>query len=442
MRGFSPEELAQWLGCTWSGAAPAQRIGGICHDTRSLQPGDLYVAIRGERFDGHDFVEQAFGKGAAGALVAVDFPDLDRPLLKVADTLCGLQDLARGYRSTWSAHVVGITGSVGKTTVKEMCADVLCARGLTHRTNGNFNNHIGLPLSMLSMSRTAAFGVFELGMSFPGEIKALAELLRPDTAIITDICNAHREQFDSLEAIAQEKAALVAAVPENGRVILDADSPWFNLMRAQTEATVISISFEGEADYSGRAVLSQGLEVAGAVYQLSLPGEHIMRNALRAIALGLESGLAPDQIAESLRRFSNAPMRWEESDVAGLFFINDAYNANPLSMRASLRTFSALSGSGAKWAVLGGMRELGAAAEREHAEVGRLLDELELDGVVAVGPLATMIQGRRKDLIHYCTDADAAADYLREHLQAGDRVLLKASRGERLEQILDFFGER
>ncbi|MBN2684706.1 MAG: UDP-N-acetylmuramoyl-tripeptide--D-alanyl-D-alanine ligase [Pontiellaceae bacterium] len=438
---FSPEEMAQWAGSVWSGTVPPP-IRGVSHDTRTLKLGDLYIALRGDRFDGHDFVAQAFEKGAAGALVQDDFFSVgDYPLLKVSDTLKGLQDSARGYRETWTGTVVGVTGSVGKTTLKEMCAEVLSQKGWVHRTPGNLNNHIGLPLSMLSMPRTAAYGVFEIGMSHPGEIAALAENLRPTIAIMSDICNAHRESFDSLEAIAREKAALLTALPSSGLAILDRDSEWHDLMRAQTSARTVSISFGGAGDYVGSKVGDSFLEVNGFKYTMPLPGHHIMRNALRAIALGLELGEEPSAIADGLSRFKNPPMRWEEHRINGVHFVNDAYNANPLSMRAGLKTFAELKGTGKKWVVLGGMRELGAAEPEEHAVLGRVVDELNFDGVVAVGALAAQIRCPQTERIYYCAETAEAAQILKNNLRTDDRVLLKASRGERLERVLECFKE-
>lgn len=420
---------------------PEGVVRGISHDTRTLKPGDLYVAIRGEQFDGHAFVQEAFLKGALGALVQDDFQWTENPVLKVPDTIKGLQDLARGYRKKWLGSPVGITGSVGKTTVKEMCADVLSMKSETHRTAGNYNNHIGLPLSMLSMPNTAPYGVFEVGMNHPGEIAALAYLLQPKIALMTDICNAHRESFHSLEAIAREKSKLAERVPDSGLVILDRDSEWYAMIRRHTCANVVTVSLEGIADYVGRKVCAGVMNVNGYDYVMPLPGEHIMRNALRAIALGLEMGIAPEEIAEGLRRFKSGPMRWQESDIDGIRFINDAYNANPLSMRAGLRTFSNLSAAGQRWAVIGGMRELGAIAKEEHAALGHFIEELGLDGVIAVGKLACMITCRRMERFFHCVEAEEAARILKDNLSAGDLVLLKASRGEQLERVLTHFKE-
>jgi len=439
---FRAGELSQWVSRLWSNGMPEGMVRGISHDTRHIRPGDLYVAIRGERFDGHDFVRKAFEKGAVGALVQDDFDWSDNPVLKVPDTVRGLQDMARGYRKKWLGIPIGITGSVGKTTVKEMCAEVLGTQGDTHRTAGNYNNHIGLPLTMLSMPQTARYGVFEIGMNHSGEIAELAYLLQPKIAILTDICNAHRENFSSLEEIAREKSKLAERVPDSGMVVLDRDSEWYTLVRRHTCAHVVSISYGGIADYVGRPVSNGVLNVNGYDYVMPLPGEHIMRNALRAIALGQELGLKPEDIAEGLQRFKNAPMRWQESEIDGIRFINDAYNANPLSMQAALRTFAGLTGSGSKWAVIGGMRELGETSEEEHAALGRVIAELSLDGVVVVGELARPVLAGRDHDFYFCDRAADAAQILKQYLKAGDRVLLKASRGERLEQVLDGFKER
>jgi UDP-N-acetylmuramoyl-tripeptide--D-alanyl-D-alanine ligase len=425
----------------WSNGIPDGMVRGLTQDTRQLRPGDLYVALRGERFDGHDFVEEAFRKGAIGALVQEDFAWTANPVLRVPDTLRGLHDLARGYRRKWLGFPVGITGSVGKTTVKEMCADVLSSIGETHRTQGNFNNHIGLPLSMLAMPQTARFGVFELGMNHAGEIGELAYLLQPKVAVLTDICNAHRESFGSLEEIAREKAKLAERVLPSGMVFLDRDSEWYGLIRRHTCARVVSLSFGGIADYVGRRVGASVMNVDGFDYIMPLPGEHIMRNALRAIALGQELGATQEQVADALRRYKPAPMRWQEIDVNQVHFINDAYNANPLSMQAGLRTLSNLEGPGKKWAVLGGMRELGAIEEEEHAVLGRFIDELDLDGVITVGERAKMIVCTQMDCFFQCADAAGAAQILSNHLNAGDRVLLKASRGDQLEKVMDCFRE-
>lgn len=441
MLTFRAGELSQWVSRFWKNGIPAGKITGISHDTRTLAPGDLYVALRGAEFDGHAFLQHAFDQGAVGALVEEYCAWERHPILCVPDTLRGLQDMARGYRRKWMGTVVGITGSVGKTTVKEMCADVLAWGGTTHRTAGNYNNHIGVPLTMLRMPQDARYGVFEIGMSHAGEIGPLTQLLQPKIGIMTDIGNAHRENFDSLEQIAREKARLIEGVPSSGMVLLDRDSPWYPLMRRHTCANVVTLSVGGVGDYVGRAVEARVMHVNGFNYSMPLPGEHIMRNALRAIALGLELGSTPAEISDGLRQFKLPPMRWEKSEINGIQFINDAYNASPLSMQANLRTFAALPVTGKKWVVLGGMRELGAISEEEHAALGRCIDTLGLDGVIAVGELGKQVVCKGAQPFFHTLDPAEAAQILSDHLEAGDQVLLKASRGERLEQILNYFKE-
>ncbi len=439
---FRAGEISQWVSKFWKNGVPEEPVTGISHDTRTLEPGNLYVALRGENFDGHDYVRQAFEKGAIGALVDERFEWMESPILGVPDTLKGLQEMASGYRKKWKGTVVGITGSVGKTTVKEMCATVLSMQGETHRTAGNYNNHIGLPLTMLSMPVTAQHGIFELGMNHAGEIGPLAQLLQPKIGIITDIGNAHREHFHSLEEIAREKARLVEQVASSGKVFIDRDSEWYPLMRRQTLASIVTVSFGRVGDYAGRNVGDGIMEVNGIRYAMPLPGEHIMRNALRAIALGLEQGMEPSEVAEGLRKFKLPPMRWEPSTINGVEFINDAYNANPLSMRANLRTFAQLPGSGKKWAVVGGMCELGDIAAEEHADLGRYIDGLGLDGVIAVGELGELIVCHGSQPFFQTLEPAEAAEILKNHLNSGDRVLLKASRGEQLERVLEFFKEK
>ncbi|MCF7849105.1 MAG: UDP-N-acetylmuramoyl-tripeptide--D-alanyl-D-alanine ligase [Kiritimatiellales bacterium] len=439
MPEFRPEDLAQWVSRPWKNGVPEFPITGISHDTRTIKPGNLYVAIRGEQFDGHGFLREAFAKGAAAALVDEHFQWLENPVLRVPDTVKGLWALASGYRKTWTATVIGVTGSVGKTTVKEMVADVVARKGKTHRTAGNYNNHIGLPLTMLGMERNTQFGVFEIGMNHPGEIGALAHLLQPHIATLTDIGSVHREFFQSLEEIAREKAGLIEKLPAFGTAVLDRDSEWFGMMSNHTCASVKSISMEGVADYVGRNLGGGVLEVNGHPYAMPLPGEHVMRNALRAIALGLELGIDPVEIDAGLRQFNPPPMRWEESKVAGITFIDDSYNANPLSMRAVLNAFHGLDGTGRKWAVLGGMRELGETATAEHEALGRFIDELGFDGVVAVGELGRSMVCKNTVKFFQTLEPAGAAEILKENLFPGDKVLLKASRGERLERVLDCF---
>ncbi len=435
MNRFTPAQLADWAGRPWCGT-PFSEVAGIACDTRTLQAGTVYLALRGERVDGHAFVEEAFSKGAVGAVVDDRYEGTEGVLLRVPDTLQALHRFAAGQRSEWDGLAVGITGSVGKTTVKELCADVLAQQMPTHRTAGNRNNHIGLPLTLLDTTPEHHLAVVEIGMNHPGEIRPLAQLLRPDFAIVTDLGNAHREHFESLEEIVREKAGLLEALNEKGTALLDRDACWFDLLCGYTAARVVTLALSGDADVRGEYLPGEHLRVNGYVFELPQPGRHMARNTLRAVALGLESGLEPERIEAGLKRFSPPPMRWQRCEMAGVHFINDAYNANPLSMRAALQTFAAMEGT-RHWAVLGGMHELGAVAAQEHAALGRFVDGLGLDGLIAVGEWGEALAcGERS----WCADdSAAAAGLLQDRAGPGDVVLIKASRGERLERVLDFF---
>jgi len=413
MTHFTPSEFSKWISRDWKNSDTNFPILGISHDTRTLKPGDVYIAIKGATHDGHDFVEKAVEKGAAGLMVEKDFPMFGTiPQMVVPDTMVALWALAAGVRSCWAGPVIGITGSVGKTTVKELIASVLAQKGAVAKTLGNWNNDIGLPLSMLAADRNADFFVFELGMNHPGEIDRLACLLKPDWAVITDIGKAHIEFFQGLEGIAEEKASLLAHADN---AVLDETSEWFELFKSKCKGRIVTFGKEPFA------------------FTAPLPGEHMVGNCRRAVALGLALGLSPAAVQSGLTAFKPAPMRWERTLHNGIIFINDAYNANPLSMRASLTTFAQLPCEGRRFAVLGGMRELGGTAEDEHRELGLFVDTLKLDGVITIGEAGVQmvcdgITG---------VDKTTAVDILRTHLRAGDAVLFKASRGERLETVLD-----
>jgi UDP-N-acetylmuramoyl-tripeptide--D-alanyl-D-alanine ligase len=413
MSKFTSTELAGWVSGSWSGRQGDFPVAGVCHDTRTLKAGEVYIAIRGASHDGHAFVSQAIGKGAAGLIVEREIPDAGVPQLIVPDTMKALRLLAAGVRQSWKGTVIGITGSVGKTTVKEMIASVLAQKGTVAKTPGNWNNEIGLPLSMLAADRKADFFVFELGMNHPGEIDRLASLLRPDWGVLTEIGKAHIEFFDNgLEGIANEKASLLAHA---AHALLDETSEWIDLFLSKCAGQRVLFGTEPFA------------------FTLPQPGEYMIRNARRAVALGRELGLTESEIQAGLSAFQAAPMRWQTIEKGGIVFINDAYNANPLSMRAALTAFAQLPCEGRKIAVLGGMRELGASSESEHRELGRFADSLNLDEIISVGEGGAQIVCKGSG----STDKPTAAARLLKTLRKGDQVLFKASRGEKLETILE-----
>lgn len=442
MLNFDFNALAEWCGGCWS-SDPRAAITGFNHDTRTIKAGDLFVAVRGDNFDGHRFVEQAFEKGAVAALVEPGFELENRALLTVKDTQQALLDLARAYRRTWSGPVVGITGSVGKTTTKEMLADVLSLQGPCERTCGNWNNEIGLPLCMLSAQSDATAYVFELGMSHPGEIATLTDALGPDWGVMTTVGPVHLEHFASESDIALEKRSLFDGLSISSRAVLAVDEPHYDILRSAGKEPHITVALDGAADYAvtRRAGLNFWVKESRSgktfCYEAPLPGDHIIRNALRAIAVGREMGIDPTGIAEKLAAYQPLAMRWEVTQQRGITFINDAYNANPVSMRAAIKGFMQTGCAGKRWIVLGGMRELGDGAAALHAQVGRFAADSGADHVLFVGRFADMLDGGGNGRV--LSDAQCAAELLRDLAQPGDMILLKASRGEKLEQIIDFF---
>ncbi|MDI6775105.1 MAG: UDP-N-acetylmuramoyl-tripeptide--D-alanyl-D-alanine ligase [Verrucomicrobiota bacterium] len=453
MPTFSTTDLAAWTCGTWTREA-ACALEGVCNDTRALAPGALYVAIHGPNFDGHDFVTEAFRRGARGAVVSRAWPGSAsagaQPLLAVEDTRQALRDMARGHAERVGAEIVVVTGSAGKTSVKDLAAGMLAAAAPTARTPGNWNNDVGLPLSLLNMEPGARIGVFELGVSHPGEMAALCEMLRPAWAVITNIGPVHIEFFGSLDAIAREKACALKRLPPRGAAVLNRDGNCYELLRSLSPARVLSVSMKGEADYRclqrnaamNEAVVRETASGETFRFRLAVPGEHNVMNAMMAIAVARGHGASWDGIRAAIEAFSPMPMRWETATIGGVTVINDAYNANPMSMRMALRALAETEPSRRRWLVLGGMLELGAIERKEHFSLGQFAGAGTWAGLIAVGRLGGLIAdgaaaaGFRKDRIFRCDGVAGAAETIRAHARDGDVALLKASRGIRLENVV------
>ncbi len=456
MAPLDARDLARWTGGQWTAAVP-ERLAAVCTDTRALEPGSLFVALRGERTDGHGFVAEAFRRGAAGAVVSASCGPLGAlppraPLLRVGDTRRALQAMAAAYRRRLHAAVLGVTGSVGKTTVKEMAADVLARRLPTARSRGNWNNDIGLPLSVLAMPPDSRVGVFELGVSHPGDMDALLPILRPDWGLVTNIAPVHLEFFGSLAAIVREKARLIEALPAGGIALLNRDDPYADALRERAPCRVVCVGSSAPADYEARAapdpaatVITERATGEQVSIRIPLPGAHQVANALMAVAAGRLLGVGWEDIRSALEAFRAQPMRWQQSVVAGVTVVNDAYNANPVSMAAALRAFAGLPVTGRRWLVLAGMLELGGAEAAAHRELGAALPGGPWSGLITVGPLgaaigrAAMDAGWDPGRVCACADHAAAARALAERARPGDAVLLKASRGQHLETVLDLW---
>ena len=453
---FDAVNLARWCAGRWTEAMPAG-ISQIVHDSRSVTSGSLYVAIRGERLDGHQFVQAALEGGAAAALVDEQgaralAPHL--PLLVVDDTRVALLQLASAYRKTLRGTVIAVSGSAGKTTVKELIAGMLQRVGPVCKTQGNWNNDLGLPLSMLAMDKDDAFGVFEIGVNHPGEMAPLAAALQPDLAVLTNVGPAHIEFFESEEHIAQEKVLVFQELPGDGLAICNRDDAWFDCARNAAGMCMVSVSLNPASNAALHGTLLPGgtLQIefsSGHVVtsRLPQPGRHFAMDVLQAVAVADALGVPTAAMVDAVAAYQPPEMRWQLQEAGDVLFVNDAYNANPLSMRASLAAFAELEQPGRKWIVLGGMHELGDTAQAAHRQLGQLAGGGDWAGLIAVGELAAWIAEGAEETgvafapIFRCSDAVQAASVLRDaELRAGDAVLLKASRCEHLEKVLDQYG--
>lgn len=422
-------------------------VTGVAIDTRKLKPGDLFVAIKGERADGHDYLAEAAARGAVAALVTrkVDHP---LPQLLVDSTELALGDLASAVRAQRNVRVVGITGSNGKTTVKTLVASILSRHGRTHVSAGNFNNELGLPLSLLAMPRDTEYAVFEMGAGKPGDIAYLAAIARPDIGLITLIAPAHLERMGSIEGVAETKGALYQALPADGIAIINADDAFASFFTGLAGARrVLRFGLDQPADV-GADVIEQRVDGSRFVLStpqgdaevaLPLPGRHNIANALAAtaVALALEVPLAT--IVAGLEQVSGVAGRLRREVVAGGWtLIDDSYNANPSSMAAAIDTL--LLAGGERWLVLGDMAELGPDARALHAGIGERARERGVERLFAVGPLgAATVEAFGAGGEHF-DDKPALIAALQAQLHAGVTCLVKGSRSAGMEQVVAALG--
>jgi UDP-N-acetylmuramoyl-tripeptide--D-alanyl-D-alanine ligase len=428
-------------------------VSKISTDSRTVKPGELFVALRGENFDGHKFVEATAKSKAAGAIVDLGWKGKvpkTFAIIRAEDTLLAYQNLAANYRKSLPLKVLAITGSNGKTSTKDFAAAVLGRRFRVTKTEGNFNNHVGLPRTILEATSEDQIAVWEIGMNHPGEIAALAKIAAPDAAIITNVGVAHIEFMGSPEAIAQEKGALVEAIGAEGTVILNADDRFTSSIASRTRARVILAGTTagtvcaGEITQSAEGTDFTILEGAHRCRaQLPVPGLHMVQNALLAIAAGRVFGLSLEECAEGLASAPLTKARLQIKEINGVQFIDDSYNANPESMKAALRTLVELDADGKRIAVLGQMGELGAESERGHREVGEAAATLGIDQLIAIGEMGEVIAQAARDAGLEKTSAvrstSEAAELLGDMAEPGDLVLIKGSRFARTEQVIEQF---
>lgn len=425
-------------------------VSDVSKDTRTIKSGDLYWALQGENFDGHNFVAAAAEAGAVGAVVARDVPGTPQgfALIQAADTLAALQRLAGWYRDRLQARVVCLTGSNGKTSTKDFTASVAGAKFSVSKTEGNLNNHIGLPLTILSAKSSDQVCVWEIGMNHAGEIEPLARLARPDIGIITNIGVAHIEFLGSREAIAREKGMLGEVLSSEAVLILPAADEFTSSLAARTRARVVLAGTPDGLHAENLRPSIHGLDfdlVLGkerVAAHLPVTGEHMVRNALLAVSAGLELGLSLRECASGLAATKLSARRLACLDVRGVTVLDDSYNANPDSMEAALHALRGLPGGGRRFAVLGRMGELGDYAHEGYRRVGRTA-ATTMDVLIAVGPeTAPLVEEASASGIadvRHASDTAEAARLLRELTRAGDAVVIKGSRAARMERVLEDF---
>lgn len=453
MKEITLREVADACGGQLVGGDPDLRVRGVEIDSRKVGTGFLFVPIKGNRVDGHDFIGQVFEKGAACTLSEREMADCPGPWIKVESAADALKKIAKYYRSILDIQVVGISGSMGKTSTKEMVAAVLAQKYRVLKTEGNYNNEIGLPLTIFRIEAAHQVAVLEMGISEPGEMSRLAQVARPDIGVLTNIGYCHMETLFNREGIFKAKTEMFQYLAEGGRVVLNGDDDWLSTV---TEVNHIKPCFFGmgsgndvrmgelyDADFYGTSC-----EVCLGEEQLDLhiplPGTHQIYNALAAAAVGRILGLTGEQICRGIETVQTVSGRGKIVQTNGLTVIDDCYNANPASMKAGLDLLG--QADGRKVAVLGDMFELGPEEGRLHFEVGEYAALGRADCLICIGTLAKELYRGAKSVasaceIHYLEEKSRLRGKMGELFRKGDTVLIKASHGMAFEEILPWLGE-
>ncbi len=459
MKGLSIEEIIVAIGGQAEGDSIPSSLSlkpeGVSIDSRTIQRGQIFFALKGERFDGHQFVPQALQKGASAAVVRRDYPKLAGGgglLVRVDDPLLALQRLAASYRRRFPIPFVAITGTNGKTTTKDMTAEILSTRFWVLKTAGNLNNHIGLPLTLLRLSPQHQIGVVELGASAPGEIRQLAELAAPEVGLITNIGPAHLQGFGTIQRIAQSKAELIKYLNNSGTVVLNMDDPYLQAISSEVKGRFVGFGIKARTDFQA-AVLCWDqngcgrIKVKGTEIQLKAPGLHNIYNALGAMAVTELWGIPPEECKRALEGFGLAALRCQIEEKGGVKFINDTYNANPDSTKAALQLLMSLKpkGRGRRIAVLGDMLELGEHSPQAHEQIGQYVAEGNIDYLFTVGELSKLASHKANSLgmagkARHFQDNQEVSQWLSQFLREGDVILIKGSRKLRMEQIVESIG--
>jgi len=424
------------------------RITGWSVDSRTVAPGDLFFALRGPNHDGNAYVDEVLRKGAAAA-IANERPTGESPkgpVLVVPDTLVALQRVASWARDQWGGEVVGVTGSAGKTSTKDIIAAMLASAMPAGKTIGNLNNHVGVPLSLLRLSREARVAVLEMGMNHAGEIRALCAIARPRIGVVTNVGHAHVENFDSIEGVAAAKRELVDSLPAHGIAVLNADDPLVIRFRETHPGKTISFGFSESADFRAKNVecTAEGVrfEVGGVPFESSLVGRHSVLNILTGLAVASIFGIRPGQLVGVVKQLAPPPMRGQRILHNGILILNDCYNSNPDAARVMIDVLRETPAK-RRIAVLGEMLELGRWSEALHRDIGRYVAGRGIDVLVGIRGAAGFLvdaareAGQAVDAAFFFPEADQAGDYLRQLARPGDVILMKGSRGTHVEQALE-----
>ncbi|MFH1830277.1 MAG: UDP-N-acetylmuramoyl-tripeptide--D-alanyl-D-alanine ligase [Pseudomonadota bacterium] len=423
-------------------------------DTRKLKRGDLFVAIPGLHFDGHDFIGDAQAAGAAALLMkkGTSAPE-GIGAIEVDDTVCALGDIASWWREKFKVPCVAITGSNGKSTTKEMAAAIAHTMGPVLKTEGNFNNLIGLPLTVFRWDDLHRVSILEMGMNAPGEIRRLTQIARPDIGLITNVTAAHLEKLHTVEAVARAKGELFEAMDSRGIAIINAEDRWVRQMASMHAGEKIFFGMQNNCDVKFLHMETNGLDkidltlaIRDREYKarLPVPGAHNVMNALAAVAVGVALGVDEGEAVNRLSDFHPMAMRFERMQLAnGARVVNDSYNANPESMRAAFRTVGAAKRSGRFIAALGDMLELGDKSGELHQTIGKDAESLGVNELFLLGDYATDVakgatdSGMSESSVHICEDADQLVRLVEIELKAGDVLLVKGSRGMHMEVLVE-----
>ncbi len=437
----------------------AQAVGAVIHseavvsgwsvDTRTLRPGDLFFALRGPNNDGHDHVGMAFERGALAAIV--EHPvDAAGPLLVVENSLIALQHLAAWARERWGGEVIGVTGSAGKTTTKDAIARLLSVRGVAGKTTGNYNNHVGVPLSLLAIPDEAQTAVIEIGMNHGGEIRELAQIAKPSIGVVTNVGYAHVENFDSIEQVAAAKRELIEALPPEGVAVLNADDALVREFRHVHAGRSVTFGFSEDADVRAellpREPGDEGLRfrVKGTTFVTKLAGRHGILNLLAAIAVAGLQGISLDEMTGAVSEFEPGRMRGTRIERNGISIFDDCYNSNPDAVRAMLDVLRDTPAE-RRIAVLGEMLELGRWAGPLHREVGKYVARAGISVLVGIRGVArhtvdaAIEGGLATDAAFFFEQPEDAGEHLKALARPGDVILFKGSRGTHVEKALERF---